>query len=115
MKCILLKERMRNRLKKGGRTMTKWKVKDFEICLNAECELIDSSRKGFIEKLNKLFHENYDGTDYYLYDKETNQYVRFYKDDNIKVDVIDNNKANEPVIDLLTLTHYDLQGELDYD
>jgi sugar-specific transcriptional regulator TrmB len=95
--------------------MTKWKVKDFEIYLNDEGELIDSSRKEFIEALHRLFYEDYDDTDYYLYNKEANQYVRFYKENKIKVDIIDNNKANEPVIDSLVITHYDLRGELNYD
>jgi hypothetical protein len=95
--------------------MAVWKVKDFEIYLNDEGELIDSSNKKFTEVLNKVFYEDYDDTDYYLYNKEANQYVRFYKENKIKVDIIDNNKANEPVIDLLVITHYDLRGELNYD
>lgn len=95
--------------------MTKLKIKDFEIYLNDEGELIDASRKEFIEALNKLFYEDYDDTDYYLYVKETNQYVRFYKDDKIKVEVFDGTKTPAPFIDLLVLTHCDLQVDLNYD
>ena len=84
------------------------KVKDFEIYLNDECKLVGSSRKDFVEKLTKLFKEEYDDTDYYLYDKENNQYVRFYWDGEIGVHIFDDNEENDKIRSILVCTHYDL-------
>ena len=88
--------------------MESFKVKDFEIYLDEESRLMESSREGFVEKLSKLFTEEYDNTDYYLYDKENNQYVRFYWNGGIGVDLFENNKENDWSRKLLVVTHYDL-------
>ncbi len=84
------------------------KVKDFELYLNDECELVGCSKPGFIKKLRQEYEATKDDTDYYLYDREHNQFVRFYKDGTIKVDAFDDNKANEKALSILRCTHYDL-------
>ena len=85
-----------------------FRVKDFEIYLDDESKLVGSSREGFIDKLIKLFTEEYDDTDYYLYDKENTQYVRFYWDGEIGVNLFEDNEENDCARRLLVITHYDL-------
>lgn len=85
-----------------------WKIKDFEIAVDDEGKLVGSSKEGFAMKLLKLFDEDYDGTDYYLYDREHNQFVRFYRDTYVKVDIFDDNEENAKALSILRCTHYDL-------
>ncbi len=88
--------------------VNEYKVKDFEIAVDDTGSLVGSSKDGFVTKLIKLFEEDYDDTDYYLYDREHNQFVRFYKDGFIKVDIFEDNEENEKALSILRCTHYDL-------